>query len=170
MGWIHLGEYQPWLPLIGLEYGFPLGIIVGVIVVVKRVRNPRAEAAEPIVKPLPMRIPRILLYADYAFAWIVLALGLLGILRIEILHPANAVLDAPLLWILLAMLNLLRLRNGYGVWGLKVFCIGANLAVLALEVVRWRMFGSVNLIVAVPILIETVFSMVGNDMSAVVDC
>jgi hypothetical protein len=27
--WIHLGEYQPWLPLIGLEYGFPLGIVVG---------------------------------------------------------------------------------------------------------------------------------------------
>jgi hypothetical protein len=24
MGWIHLGENQPWLPLIGLEYGFPL--------------------------------------------------------------------------------------------------------------------------------------------------
>jgi hypothetical protein len=29
MGWVHLGEYQPWLPLIGLEYGFPLGIIIG---------------------------------------------------------------------------------------------------------------------------------------------
>jgi hypothetical protein len=36
MGWIHLGEYQPWLPLIGLEYGFPLGIIFGVIVVVRK--------------------------------------------------------------------------------------------------------------------------------------
>ena len=40
MGWIHLGEYQPWLPLIGLEYGFLLGIIVGVIVAVKGTSNP----------------------------------------------------------------------------------------------------------------------------------
>jgi hypothetical protein len=35
MGWIHLGEYQPWLPLAGLEYGFILGIIIGVIVAMK---------------------------------------------------------------------------------------------------------------------------------------
>jgi hypothetical protein len=40
MGWIHLGEYQPWLPLIGLEYGFPLGIIIGVIVAMKKTPNP----------------------------------------------------------------------------------------------------------------------------------
>jgi hypothetical protein len=39
MGWIHLGEYQPWLPLIGLEYGLLLGIIIGVIVAVKRTSN-----------------------------------------------------------------------------------------------------------------------------------
>jgi hypothetical protein len=31
-GWIHLGEYQPWLPIIGLEYGFFLGIAVGAFV------------------------------------------------------------------------------------------------------------------------------------------
>ena len=31
MGWIHLAEYQPWLPIAGLEYGFPLGIIIGII-------------------------------------------------------------------------------------------------------------------------------------------
>jgi hypothetical protein len=31
-GWIHLGEYQPWLPLIGLEQGFFLGIVLGAIV------------------------------------------------------------------------------------------------------------------------------------------
>ena len=28
-GWIHLGEYQPWLPIIGMEYGFFLGLIIG---------------------------------------------------------------------------------------------------------------------------------------------
>ena len=31
-GWIHLGEYQPWLPIAGLEYGFFLGIIFGAFV------------------------------------------------------------------------------------------------------------------------------------------
>ncbi len=29
MGWIHLGEYQPWLPLIGMEYGFLLRLVLG---------------------------------------------------------------------------------------------------------------------------------------------
>jgi hypothetical protein len=40
IGWIHLGEYQPWLPLIGLEYGFPLGIVIGVIVAAKKDSGP----------------------------------------------------------------------------------------------------------------------------------
>jgi uncharacterized membrane protein len=31
-GWIHLGEYQPWLPIIGLEYGFIPGVVIGVFV------------------------------------------------------------------------------------------------------------------------------------------
>lgn len=170
MGWLHLGEDQPWMPLIGLEYGFLLGIVIGIIVAVKKARNPTAGIVELILKPLLMRIPRIQVYADYACAWIVLALGVLGILRIEVLHPANAVLDAPLLWILLAMLNLLRLHNGYGVRSLKLFCIGANVAVLALEAARFRMFWSVSLIVAVPILAETLFSIIRNNLSAVVDC
>jgi hypothetical protein len=30
--WIHLGEYQPWLPIIGLEYGFFLGLVIGAFV------------------------------------------------------------------------------------------------------------------------------------------
>lgn len=31
-GWIHLGESQPWMPLIGLVYGFPVGLVIGAIV------------------------------------------------------------------------------------------------------------------------------------------
>ena len=31
-GWIHLGEYQPWLPIIGMEYGFFLGLAIGAFV------------------------------------------------------------------------------------------------------------------------------------------
>jgi hypothetical protein len=65
------------------------------------------------------------------------------------------------------MLNLLRLRNGYGVRGLRVFCIGANVAVFALEAVRFGMFGPFSLIVAVPILAETIFSIVPHDRTAI---
>jgi|ERR1700733_2282081 hypothetical protein len=36
MGWIHLGESQPWWPVAGLEYGFFLGIVIGVIVAMKK--------------------------------------------------------------------------------------------------------------------------------------
>jgi hypothetical protein len=31
-GWIHLGESQPWLPIIGMEYGFFLGLAIGAFV------------------------------------------------------------------------------------------------------------------------------------------
>jgi len=33
-----------------------------------------------------------------------------------------------------AMLNVLRLRNGYGVQGLKMFCVGANILMLTFVV------------------------------------
>jgi hypothetical protein len=38
-GWIHLGVYQPWLPMIGLEYGFFLGIFIGAFVCWKVCRS-----------------------------------------------------------------------------------------------------------------------------------
>ena len=129
-----------------------------------------AASAYLLLRTIPIRMPRLQKYVDYGCAWVVLALGVLGIVRIEAVHPANAVLDSPLLWVLLAMLNLLRLRNGYGVTGLRVFCIAANVAVLVLEAVRFRMFGTVNLVVALPILAETLFSIGRNDPSVVLDC
>ena len=59
------------------------------------------------------------------------------------------------------MFNLLRLRKGYSMANLKVFCIGANLATMALEMVRLRMFGifGFGLYVAWLILAETIFSL-----------
>ena len=100
---------------------------------------------------------------DYAFAWILFVVGMVGILMIETRHPAGAVLDTPFLWILVAMFNLLRLRNGYGVKGLKAFCIGANLIVLMAEVVRIKMSGPLQLIQTIPILAETIFSIAGEN-------
>ena len=41
-GWIRLGEYQPWLPIIGMEYGFFLGLIIGAFVC-RRVWRARFE-------------------------------------------------------------------------------------------------------------------------------
>jgi hypothetical protein len=98
-------------------------------------------------------------YVDYACAWAIFVLGVAGMTAIEIRHPPQAVLDTPLLWIFVAMFNLLRLRNGYNVRSLKVFCIGANVSTLALEVVRLRMFGLVFLVSALLILAETLFSL-----------
>jgi hypothetical protein len=49
-------------------------------------------------------------------------------------------------------------RNGYGVSGLKVFCVGANLAGLAIEVARFKMFGPFALVQGIPILGVTIFS------------
>jgi hypothetical protein len=95
---------------------------------------------------------------DYALAWILFALGLAGILFIEARHPPGAVLDTPFLWILAAMFNLLRLSNGYQVRWLKSFCVAANVVVLVAEVVRFKMFGPLQLIQGVPLLGEVIFS------------
>ena len=107
-------------------------------------------------------------YLDYFFAWVVLLCSVVFMLAIEIYHLRNAILDVPFLWLLVAMLNLLRLRNGNDVPGLVVTCIGANFVALTLEIVRWKLFGSsiwkawgpYTFIAAVAFLAETVFSIV----------
>jgi hypothetical protein len=99
-------------------------------------------------------------YADYGCAWVVFAAGILGVMATEVRHPPGVMLDTPLLWIFLALLNLLRLRNGYSVKGLKVFCVGANVSSLALEALRLKTFGPFGLIVAVPLFCETGFSII----------
>src|SRR5580704_5265638 len=81
-------------------------------------------------------------YLDYVFAWAILLTAVSFMLAIEILHLPNAILDIPFLWLLVAMLNFLRLRNGYArVPGLMVTCVGANLVALTMEIVRWRLSG-----------------------------
>lgn len=99
-------------------------------------------------------------YVDYACAWMIFIVGLVTIVITELRHPPGAVLDTPMLWIFVAMFNFLRLRNEDGLKGLRVFCIGANLSELILEIVRMKMWGLSLLIVAVPLLAETIFSMI----------
>jgi hypothetical protein len=90
----------------------------------------------------------------------------------EISHPRGAVLDVPFLWLLIAMLNFLRLRNNYAdVRGLRMTCVGANCVALTLEVLRFKMFGAglewgpYPLIAALGILGEAIFSLVQRNGS-----
>jgi hypothetical protein len=88
------------------------------------------------------------------------AYGLVTIVMIEIRHPPHGVLDTPILWIFVAMFNLVRIRNDCGILLLKAFCVAANPVVLTAEVVRWKMFGSGALIAGVPVLCQAIFSIV----------
>ena len=86
----------------------------------------------------------------------------------EIWHLRGAVLDVPFLWLVVAMLNFLRLRNeGILVPGLRISCLGANLVALILEIVGWRFFGwsPYTFIAAAGFLGETIFLMVRRNDS-----
>lgn len=68
-----------------------------------------------------------------------------------------------------AMLNLLRIQNGYTISGLKVFCITSNFAMLAFFIVLTVSIGLARALVNAPIplvavllLIETSFSLGKN--------
>lgn len=98
-------------------------------------------------------------FVDYACAWFLLGCGIVSIVLIELHRSPLPFLDTPFLWILVAMFNLLRLRNGYAVPLLRVFCVSANVVILIAEVVRWRMYGSWALIAGIPVLCETFFSL-----------
>ena len=97
-------------------------------------------------------------YVDQACAWMILLAGVAHILITELAHIPGAVLDPGVMWIFLAMLNLLRIRNGYRVQGLKTCCIGANVATLIIEIVRWKMFGLRGGVLAIVVFCETIFS------------
>ena len=108
-------------------------------------------------------------YLDYACAWVIFLTAVGFMVTIEIRHLRGAILDIPFLWLLIAMVNFLRLRNGYvRVPGLMVTCLSANIVGLVLEGVRWRLFGSgiwmhwgpFTFIAAVAFLAQTILSLV----------
>jgi hypothetical protein len=91
-------------------------------------------------------------YVDEACAWLILLGGIVHIVLTDLLHFRGS-LDTALVWIFAAMLNLLRIRNGYSIQRLKISCVAANLSVMVLEAVRWKMFeGSSSLAVLALIL------------------
>ena len=66
--------------------------------------------------------------------------------------------DDPLVWIFVAMFNLLRVRNERAARIVTTFCIAANLEVVMLEGARFKMWGPFALYGALPILCELAFS------------
>jgi hypothetical protein len=98
-------------------------------------------------------------YADKLCAWLIFGAGILHIVLTDFFHLRGS-LDTALVWVFASMLNLLRIRNGYSVPHLKIFCAGANVSVLMLEAVRWRLFeGSLSLAIFSLFLIETLFTL-----------
>src|SRR6266480_7987979 len=81
-------------------------------------------------------------YLDYACAWMMFVTAAAFLVVIEIWHPRATGLETPMFWIPVAMINFLRLRNGYRpLDGLRTFSIVANLMVLLLEIIRLGEFG-----------------------------
>lgn len=101
---------------------------------------------------------QVIRYIDSFIAWVIFVSGVVAIVMTVLFHSIFRTLDAPLLWVFVAMFNLLRVRNGRSAKTLTTFCIGANLAVLMLEAVRFKMWGPFALFGAVPILCELAFS------------
>lgn len=97
-------------------------------------------------------------YADEACAWLLFLAGLLHIVLTEFFH-LRGILDTALVWILAAMLNLLRVKNDNSTRRLRLFCGAANLSVLVLEAVRWKIFhGPLSVTVLTLAAVESVFS------------
>jgi hypothetical protein len=81
-------------------------------------------------------------YIDSALAWILLLTAIVVILYTEIVHPRGAVLDTPFLWLVISMMNLVRVRNTHStVPGLRTSSIAANLVGATAEIVRFKLFG-----------------------------
>lgn len=79
------------------------------------------------------------------------------------------ILGTGLALLFTAMLNLLRVRNGYGVRGLRLFCIGANVMMLAwvvalIATIGWKTtVANLQVLLTAALLpVETAFSLARN--------
>lgn len=79
------------------------------------------------------------------------------------------ILGTELALLFTAMLNVLRIRNGYGMQGLKMFCICANVCMLVMLIALMASIGraltlqnSQIILVAGLLLVETTFSLGRN--------
>ena len=79
---------------------------------------------------------------DEACAWLIFLAGVSHIVFLEIYGWQGGVLDTGLLYIFVAMFNLLRIRSRETTRLILAFCLGANFAALILEIVRWSQWMS----------------------------
>jgi hypothetical protein len=80
------------------------------------------------------------------------------------------ILGTALALLFTAMLNVLRIRNGYAVHGLKMFCITANILMFTFVVALMLSIGEAltlhhpqMIVVAILLLVELMFSLGRND-------
>lgn len=79
-------------------------------------------------------------YLDKACSWLIFLAGIIHIVLTEAFHPRGSVVDTGLLYIFVAMFNLLRIQNDGSVKLIRVFCMAANISVLMLEILRLNTF------------------------------
>jgi len=106
-------------------------------------------------------------YLDEASAWLLFLLGMSHMIVTELFPMRGRILDTGLLYILVAMLNLVRVRNDQSVRLLKTFCIGGNVSALIFEVDRWHQyqrFGYVGDAILLALL--TIFSITRKQVSS----
>ena len=69
-------------------------------------------------------------------------MALASIVRIEVRHPYGAVLDTPVLGMVVAILNALRIRDDVQIRDLRRWCAALHIIVVMIAIVRWKMFGA----------------------------
>src|SRR4029077_19302642 len=80
---------------------------------------------------------------DSIFAWAIFLTGFAYVIVVGYWHPRGTVLDTPLLWIVVAMINFLRLNQREPALArLQVISIAANLMAFAFEFFRFGLFAT----------------------------
>jgi hypothetical protein len=80
---------------------------------------------------------------DSISAWAIFLTGFAYVIVVGYWHPRGTVLDTPLFWIVVAMINFLRLSQGDSALArLRVISIAANLMAFALEFFRFGLFAT----------------------------
>jgi hypothetical protein len=107
---------------------------------------------------------------DWLCAGILFVLAILDCLLVPGAYPGRIwILGTCLALLFTGMFNVLRLRNGYAVKGLKLFCIAANVTMMVFAIALMASIGKARTLhnpqvplVAALLLAETAFSLGKN--------
>lgn len=74
---------------------------------------------------------------DTIAAWLMFLTGFVYVIVVGYWHPRGTVLDTPLFWLAVAMINFLRIAEGNAqIPRIRIVAIAANVMVVALEFLR----------------------------------